>query len=77
MSNRQDQEREAILQPERIDYAKSQILQRGLEILEEDNTKIIFLFKGNRITVFPYSGWFSGRGITSGRGIDKLLRQLK
>lgn len=77
MSNRQDQEREAILQPERIDYAKSQIRQRGLEILEEDNTKIIFLFKGNRITVFPYSGWFSGRGITSGRGIDKLLRQLK
>ena len=38
---------------------------------------IKFNFNGNLITLYPYSGSFSGKGIVNGRGIAKLLQQLK
>ncbi len=76
MSNRLDQKSEAELQPQRIKYAKEQLLQRNIKILVEDNVKIIFEFKGKRVTLYPYSGWHSGRTVVDGRGIDKLLKQI-
>jgi len=26
--------------------------------------------------VWPYTGWFSGKGVKDGRGIKKLLKQI-
>ena len=74
---RLNQERQKELEPKRLQYAKEQIEKLGLVIKEIDNTKIQFEYKGNTITLFPYSGWHSGKGIVAGRGIDKLLKQLK
>jgi len=76
MSNRLDQKSEAELQPLRIKYAKEQLLKRNLKIISEDNVKIIFEFKGKPITIYPYSGWHTGRTVVDGRGIDKLLKQI-
>lgn len=74
---RLNQERQKELEPKRLQYAKEQIEKLGLVIKEMDSTKIQFEYKGNTITLFPYSGWHSGKGIVAGRGIDKLLKQLK
>lgn len=77
MSNRLDQERERILQPQRIKVAKSEIEKRRLLIIAEDNTKIVFMFKGHPVQFFPYSGWHTGKTIQDGRGLRHLLEQLK
>ena len=77
MSNRLNQEREKELQPKRIDYAIEKIRECGIETTLSDETKIQFLFKGEKVTLFPYSGWASGKSIKAGRGLQNLLKQLK
>ena len=65
------------LQPKRIDFAKNELEKLNIEIIFEDKTTLQFMFNGAKITFFPYSGWFSGKGIKDGRGIFNLLKQLK
>lgn len=77
MSNRLDQEREKILQPKRIAAGRAELEKLGIQIVGEDNTKIVFMFKGSQIQFFPYSGWHTGKTIKDGRGLQNLLRQLK
>lgn len=74
---RLDKKRQEELEPKRFDFAKNIILHLGLEILSEDKTKIIFKFKEEKVTLFPYSGWHTGKSIEDGRGIQKLIKQLK
>ena len=76
MSNRLNQEREALLQPKRIEACLKELERRGFKC-ESDNTKIVFMLNGNKIQFFPYSGWHSGKGIKDGRGFQNLLRQLE
>lgn len=75
--SRLDREREKKLEPERINFAVQQIQAIGLTIQEKNNKMIRFYFNSNLITLFPYSGWFSGKGIKPGRGIKNLIKQLK
>jgi len=77
MSNRLDKEREAELQPTRIEYAKKALLDLGYPVIVEDNTKIEIFHKGEKVTLFPYSGWHTGKSIKDGRGLQNLLKQLK
>lgn len=77
MSNRLNQDREKELQPKRMQYAKEQIESLGYKVFFEDETCLKFLFKENIIYLFPYSGWHQGQGIKQGRGIEKLLKQIK
>lgn len=74
---RLDKQRESELQPQRMGFAKSEIEKLGYEIVTENDTQLVFLFKGNKITFFPYSGWHSGKGITDGRGWKNLYKQIK
>lgn len=77
MSNRLNQEREKLLQPKRIAFGKAKIQKLGLEIIGEDDTKLVFMFKGHKVQFFPYSGWHTGKSIKDGRGLRNLLKQLK
>jgi len=70
-------EKQEKLEPVRMEYAKNQIKSLGLEIEYETSNVIHFLYNKNRIILYPYSGWHSGKGINAGRGIDNLLKQLK
>lgn len=74
---RLDTEKQKMFEPERIAFAKSQITKLGYIITFEDNTRIQFNFKGHTVTLFPYSGWHTGKSIQDGRGITKLLNQIK
>ena len=77
MSNRLDQEREKELQPKRMQFAINELEDREIEIVYQDETTLRFLYNGNIIDLYPYSGWFQGKGITPGRGLQNLLKQLK
>ena len=76
MSKRLDKDREQRLQPERMKYATEQLAKLGFKYIA-DETKICFQFNGHQVTLFPYSGWHTGKSITDGRGLEKLLKQLK
>lgn len=77
MSNRLDQEREAELTPKRAKFARNILNHLGLEIVSDNDTEIEFLFKGEVVKLFPYSGWHTGKSIVDGRGIEKLIAQIK
>ena len=77
MSKRLDQEREKTLSPVRMNYALGELNKLGLAVTKHSETEIRFTWKGSVIKLFPYSGWFTGKTVTDGRGIRKLLNQLK
>ena len=61
----------------RMDYCKRQIEALGYPVTVYPNAKkLTFELNGNTITVFPYKGWCTGKGIKDGRGIQSLLNQL-
>lgn len=71
------EERRAILQQSRMDYALSKISEKGYQVTIEDETKISFeRVKGKKVIMFPFTGWWSGKGIGSGRGIHNLLKLI-
>ena len=74
---RLDKDRQEQLEPQRITFAVQQLQALGYGITHKDSTKVQFIHKGETITLFPYSGWHSGKTIKDGRGIDNLLKQLK
>ena len=77
MSNRLNKEREAKLQPQRMEHAIQEIEKLGYTITQKDNTRIRFGYMDSYVTYFPYSGWHSGKSIKDGRGLQNLLNQIK
>ena len=76
MSNRLNQEREKKLQPVRMQKAIDSIEALGHETKQAE-TFLVFTYKNETIKYFPYSGWATGKTIKDGRGLNKLLKQLK
>lgn len=73
---RLNEERHKELEPRRMQYAKKQLDAIGINYIC-DEKKIQFIYKGKLITLFPFTGWFTGKSIKDGRGINNLLIQLK
>lgn len=75
---RLDIEKQKSLEPKRLAYAHERITTLSdCDILETTEKRIVFKFKGEKVTLYPYSGYFSGKSVKAGRGIDYLLQQLK
>lgn len=74
---RLDEKREKDLSPHRIEFATDKLLAIGIEPFSVTDTAVKFIHKGETVTIFPYSGWFSGKTVKDGRGIQNLLNQLK
>ena len=74
---RLNKKRQELLEPIRIKYAKEQIIKLGYEITFECSTRIEFMFKGEKVMLYPYSGWYTGKMIQDGRGLDSLINQIK
>jgi hypothetical protein len=70
-------ERQEELEPRRFAYAKKELAALGITIDYEDTRSLKFNFKGSPVTLFPYSGWHTCKTIQDGRGVTKLLKQLK
>lgn len=64
-------------EPSRWEYVLKVLKEKGFQTTQDNDNKCIrFSFRGNVITVWPYTGWFSGKGVKDGRGIKKLLKQI-
>lgn len=75
---RLNQERQAELEPKRLAYAHERLTTlTEVDILETTDKRIVFKFKGEKVILYPYSGYFNGKSVKAGRGIDYLLSQLK
>ena len=74
---RLDTQKQKELEPKRMEYAREQIEKLGYYIIFECDTRLEFVFKEEKIILFPYSGWHAGKTIKDGRGIKKLLSQIK
>lgn len=75
---RLDKEREEKLTPTRLTYALMKIgLCKGVSNIVSSSKLIEFMYKGELVKFYPYSGWASGKSIVDGSGIYNLLKQLK
>lgn len=75
--SRLDQQRQDELQPKRLSFAKNALIKMGYDIVKETESELNFIHNGQLIKLFPYSGWFSGKTVKDGRGINNLLKQLE
>lgn len=73
---RLDKDRQAELEPKRIEYAAQKISELGY-ITEIKGKCILFQFNGYTVSFWPYSGWHSGKSIDQGRGLNNLLKQIR
>lgn len=61
----------------RINYAKRKLEERKIVYIYNKNIKTLeFAYKGCVIRYYPYTGWFSGRSVKDGRGLENLLKQI-
>lgn len=74
---RLDIERQNELEPKRMEIARNAIEDLGYDIFFSDQTVLVFIFHGATVQYYPYSGWHTGKTITDGRGLQKLLKQIK
>ncbi len=74
---RLNKEKEQKLQPKRIQYAIDELKKLEIEVFNITSTSIQFTHKKETITFYPYSGWHTGKSIVDGRGVEKLLKQIK
>lgn len=66
-----------IIQSDRVKMAKNEIEILGYEITFENTSRIEFEFKSGKVVFFPYTGWHTGKTIRDGRGLKKLISQIK
>lgn len=74
---RLDKQRQELLEPKRLEKSIKEIEKTGLKISNHTNKIIWFLYKGHPVTYYVYSGWATGKSIKDGRGLNKLINQLK
>jgi len=74
---RLDIERQLSEEPKRIAFAISEIEKRGYVVAKTGAHELQFEYKGQTVRFWPYTGWHSGKTVKAGRGIEKLLKQIK
>lgn len=74
---RVDKDRQEKLEPIRMAETKAKLEELGFNVESFGNSRLEFIFNGNKITFYPYSGWHTGKGIKDGRGFEKLLKQIQ
>lgn len=60
--------------PDRIEYAAKLLRDNGHEVVGADPGQLVV---DGYITLWAYTGWWSGKGVGSGRGIHNLVKKLK
>lgn len=66
------------LKKERFEFAVFQLTENAIDISNESNEScIVFYHNEHRVLFYPFSGWHTGKSIKDGRGINKLLKQIK
>lgn len=61
---------------ERMAYAKKKIGRAGYAYSCPDDLTISFRYKCETVLFYPFNGWFTGKTVQDGRGIQNLLKQI-
>lgn len=74
-------ERRKSLEPSRVQYATDLLIEAMYAVGWNANEKAIYIYKRNDkknhiAKLYPYKGWWTGKGIGSGRGVHKLIEKL-
>ena len=74
-------ERRKSLEPSRVQYATDLLIEARYAVAWDVGEKAIYIYKANDrknhiAKLYPYKGWWSGKGIGSGRGVHKLIKKL-
>ncbi len=64
------------MEPKRIEYARCGIERLGYDVICNEK-ELTFTFNGSVVHFWPYSGYFNGKSVISGRGLNNLLKQIK
>lgn len=76
------EERRKSLEPSRVQYVTDLLMKAMYAVAWNANEKAIYIYKRNDrkhhiAKLYPYKGWWSGKGIGSGRGVHKLIKKLE
>lgn len=74
MKEQRLKEREA-KEPSRFQYAIDNIMQAGHRVGKVPGDNKCLMINGY-IKLWPYTGWWSGKGVGSGRGVHNLIKEL-
>lgn len=77
MGGRLEQDLVEKLQPKRMQYCMETLKGLGLSPKQIDDTELNVDINGNICKLWPYSGWWSCKGIGSGRGIRNLVAKIE
>ena len=72
--NEMKAERRAGLEPKRFKYAIQQLEESGHTVEKLNHAELLV---NSYIKFWPFTGWYAGKGIGSGRGIHTLIRKLE
>ena len=71
-------ERRAEKEGDRVIYARKELAKLNYPTTWDDyNRCLIFKVGKNKGRIYPYTGWWSVKGIGSDRGVKKLLKELR
>jgi len=75
------EERRKSLEPSRVQHATDLLIEAWYAVAWDANEKAIYIYKRNDrknhiAKLYPYKGWWTGKGIGSGRGVHKLIEKL-
>lgn len=74
---KEQKERRDRREPGRVAFVEKQLANIGYKTEYDGFNKcLIFKYKGNTCKIYPFTGWWTGKGIGSDRGVKKLLRKL-
>lgn len=60
--------------PNRVEYATRLLRENGHTVVNVDSGQ---LKVNGYITLWAFTGWWSGKGVGSGRGIHNLIKRLQ
>lgn len=63
---------------ERAVYAANKLTDMGFVVTWDSSHKCLeFRYKDARVRFYPYKGWFTGKTVKDGRGLQNLIKQLQ
>lgn len=65
------------IEADRIRYARKALESLGYEVTEASAACLTFEYRGHMVRLYPYTGWFCGKSVKDGRGLNRLIKQLR
>lgn len=69
--------RRAAVLPGRIDYARRRFLEEHIPIVSEANDSIVIRCHCENVRYSPFTGGYTGKGISPGKGLENLIAICK